>query len=272
MKKAMIIAAVLLAVLCLAACANDCAVYDLPASAGAPRPGEASVPPARKTQEAEGSALPSEPAKSEPAEPTGAPPSELPTDDLLVLVNFENPIYEEPPVVLICDHLTAGNVYCDPRRHADERAVEALNEMFLAAEREGDFHFIVSSAFRAIWEQRVLWENKLAESPGYGGDPYNDPVKVMPPNCSEHVTGLAFDILSESCPHSDANFAATGEGLWLAENAHRFGFILRYPRDKQHVTGVQYEPWHFRYVGVAAAERIHRQGVCLEEYLGRVHN
>ena len=188
-------------------------------------------------------------------------------DDMLILVNFENPIYHEPPVVLICDYLTAKNVYCDPRRHANETAVTALNVMLLAAENEGDFHFIISSAFRYIWEQQMMWEGKLKEDPSYGSAPYNNPVKLMPTNCSEHTTGLAFDILCESCRHSEPSFANTPEGRWLAANAHRFGFILRYPADKQHITGVQYEPWHFRYVGKEAAEYIYEHAICLEEYL-----
>ncbi|MBR6109959.1 MAG: M15 family metallopeptidase [Clostridia bacterium] len=188
-------------------------------------------------------------------------------DPFLILVNFDHQIYEEPPVVLVCDYLTANNVYCDPRRHANETAVKALNEMLLAAEQECDFHFIIASAFRYIWEQQMMWEGKIKEDPTYGSDPYNNPVKLMPTNCSEHTTGLAFDILCESCPHSNPGYELTPEAQWLAQNAHRFGFILRYPNDKQHITGVQYEPWHFRYVGKNAAEYIYEHSLCLEEYL-----
>ncbi|MBR3486166.1 MAG: M15 family metallopeptidase [Clostridia bacterium] len=209
-----------------------------------------------------------------PKETTGSTdPTETPApipvnDPYLVLVNFKHPIYEEPPVVLVCDYLTADNVYCDPRRHANETAVKALNEMLLAAETEGEFHFIIASAFRYIREQQIMWERKLKEDPTYGSDPYNNPVKLMPTNCSEHTTGLAFDILCDACPHSDISYANTPEGRWLAQNAHRFGFILRYPNDKQHITGVQFEPWHFRYVGKEAAAYIYSHSLCLEEYLG----
>lgn len=63
-------------------------------------------------------------------------------------------------------------------------------------------------------------------------------------------------------------FADTTEGKWLAENAYKYGFILRYPEDKQSVTGVVYEPWHFRYVGVDVAKSVYDSGLCLEEYLG----
>ena len=208
-----------------------------------------------------------------PKETTGSTgPTETPApipvnDPYLVLVNFEHPIYEEPPVVLVCDYLTANNVYCDPRRHANETAVKALNEMLLAAQKEGEFHFIIASAFRYIWEQQMMWEGKLKDDPTYGSDPYKNPVKLMPTNCSEHTTGLAFDILCGACPHSDISYANTPEGRWLAQNAHRFGFILRYPKDKEDVTGIIYEPWHYRYVGKEHAANIMSNGICLEEYL-----
>lgn len=205
------------------------------------------------------------------AEPFQAHSGPLPALDreLCVLVDFAHRYYKEPDVVLIHELLTAHNVIVDPRRHADERAVKALNEMLLAAEEEapGKFCFLIASAYRAAWEQEVLWNAALAEDPEIGTDPYNRPVGAMPPNCSEHQTGLAFDILSASCPHGDPDYAKTPEGKWLAENAHRFGFIMRYPEDKQSVTGVKYEPWHYRYVGAAAAEYIYSHGITLEEFL-----
>ena len=255
MKKLLLTVIILAAAFVFAACAGKTALII----------SAAERPEVTKTADPTQSIMPKENTGStEPAET----PTPIPVDDpYLVLVNFEHPIYEEPPVVLVCNYLTAGNVYCDPRRHANETAVKALNEMLLAAQEGGDFHFIIASAFRYIREQQMMWEGKIKEDPNYGSDPYNDPVKLMPTNCSEHTTGLAFDILCESCPHSDISYANTPEGRWLAQNAHRFGFILRYPNDKQHITGVQYEPWHFRYVGVEAAEYIYEHSLCLEEYL-----
>ena len=184
---------------------------------------------------------------------------------LLVLVNFNHPIYKEPSVVFIRDYLTATNVTCDPRRHADERAVKALDEMLLAAQSEGEYHFVIASAFRTINEQQILWNGRANQDPAYGSDPYNYPVSVMPKNCSEHTTGLAFDILCDNCPHSDPSFIYTAEGRWLAENAWKYGFVLRYPENKSHLTGVRYEPWHFRYVGRTAAAFMHENDLCLEE-------
>ena len=89
----------------------------------------------------------------------------------------------------------------------------------------------------------------------------------MPGNCTEHATGLALDILAVSYEKSNDDYAKTDEGKWLLEHAHEYGFILRYPKDKEHITGVIYEPWHYRYVGKQAAEEIYEQNVCLEEYL-----
>ena len=82
-----------------------------------------------------------------------------------------------------------------------------------------------------------------------------DPVRVLPGNTSEHTTGLALDILSPRHDEADDSFGETPEGLWLAENAWKYGFILRYPEGKEALTGVIYEPWHFRYVGKQSGKR-----------------
>ena len=83
------------------------------------------------------------------------------------------------------------------------------------------------------------------------------------PGTSEHQLGLAVDINANPDNSTDEEVYA-----WLAENAWQFGFILRYPQDKTQITGIQYEPWHYRYVGREAAAHIHTSGQCLEEYLG----
>ena len=85
---------------------------------------------------------------------------------------------------------------------------------------------------------------------------------------SEHQTGLAVDITSDSVNEElTVEFGETEEGKWVAENAHRFGFIIRYPEDKTLLTGYQYEPWHLRYVGIDAATEIYENGWILEEYI-----
>ena len=111
----------------------------------------------------------------------------------------------------------------------------------------------------------------MDEDPDYGQDPYKNPVKVLPGKCSEHPTGLAVDILSEKYQEANEGYADTAEGRWLRENAHTYGFILRYPEKKEQITGVIYEPWHYRYVGAEAAAEIYEKGLCLEEYVTADH-
>ena len=88
------------------------------------------------------------------------------------------------------------------------------------------------------------------------------------PGHSEHQTGLAFDIGGPNQNYWLRNsFDSTKEGIWLKDNAHRFGFILRYPKGKTHITGYDYEPWHFRYVGIEDATEIYKNNLTLEDYL-----
>ena len=87
------------------------------------------------------------------------------------------------------------------------------------------------------------------------------------PGTSEHATGLAVDIISGQYTGLDDKQGDTAEQEWLMAHCQEYGFILRYPEEKEHITGVIYEPWHYRYVGKQAAEEIHDQNVCLEEYL-----
>ena len=92
--------------------------------------------------------------------------------------------------------------------------------------------------------------------------------ETMPPGYSEHETGLAVDIVSFGYQVLDGKQENTNENKWLRENCSKYGFILRYPKEKEEITGISYEPWHFRFVGKEAAEEITRQGITLEEYLG----
>ena len=87
------------------------------------------------------------------------------------------------------------------------------------------------------------------------------------PGTSEHQLGLAVDIVDISNQHLDASQENTAVQKWLMEHSWEYGFILRYPNEKSEITGIIYEPWHYRYVGREDAEQIHTLGVCLEEYL-----
>ena len=93
---------------------------------------------------------------------------------------------------------------------------------------------------------------------------------MNPPGASEHQTGLTADIHTLSS--ASLKFAGTPAAVWLEENAQYFGFILRYPEDKTEITGIMYEPWHFRFVGRYHAMRITELGMCLEEYMKYLEN
>lgn len=187
----------------------------------------------------------------------------------LVLVNWEHPTADVRPSNLIqLDQVFQDEVLlANPEGSLHQEAAQAAKAMFRSALNENITKFKIHSAYRSPAYQNTLWEKKISADPNYGQNPFEHPVSVMPGNCSEHATSLAIDILSADYSSLDEGFEATPEGLWLAENAHRFGFILRYPKNKEHLTGVVYEPWHFRYVGIQAANEMFQQGKCLEEYL-----
>lgn len=132
------------------------------------------------------------------------------------------------------------------------RCYQAAQEMFAAAEAADMNGYIITSGYRSYEKQREVY----AESePGY----------AQAPGCSEHQTGLCFDVTVES-----NDFESTPQYSWLSANAHKYGFIQRYPAGKSGITGISYEPWHYRYVGIDAAAEIYRKNLTLEEYLGKV--
>ena len=94
---------------------------------------------------------------------------------------------------------------------------------------------------------------------------------VAYPGQSEHQTGLAMDVSSQSVGFTlEEDFGQAKEGIWLKDNAHKFGFIIRYGKDNTHITGYSYEPWHIRYVGKDVANEIYEKNITLEEFLGDV--
>lgn len=191
-------------------------------------------------------------------------------EDTLVLINWNHPVDKNRPNGLIIQGDVFGSEVAlqNPRGSINEEAATAAKELFLSAGSEGIGRYILVSAYRSQEYQDKLFNERKKEDPNYGKDPFENPVKVVPGANSEHRTGLALDILCESYNNADDGFAKTPEGKWLAENAHKFGFILRYPKEKEHITGVIFEPWHYRYVGLNAARVIFEQGLCLEEYVG----
>ena len=153
---------------------------------------------------------------------------------------------------------------------ADYRVIDALNAM-LADCRKAGYNAIVCSAYRTIQRQQVLFENEVKEfmSYGYAREEAEEYAAkwVARPGTSEHHTGLAFDIVSASYQALNTSQENTPEQKWLMANCHKYGFILRYPKDKTDITGINFEPWHYRYVGRDAAKIITEQGITFEEYI-----
>lgn len=142
-------------------------------------------------------------------------------------------------------------------------AVEKLHEMIQAAKEEIGKNIMSVSGFRTYEYQKGLYNNYVARDGKEKADKYS-----AQPGYSEHQTGLAFDIGGEEQKYwVNDSFADTAEARWLSENAHKYGFILRYPKGKSDITGYKYEPWHFRYVGVEHATEIYENDLTLEEYL-----
>lgn len=187
----------------------------------------------------------------------------------LVLVNLDNPTSNQRPENLVqLDQIFGEEVaLVNGSGYIQKDAAKAAKQMFLDAEKQNIGPYKITSAYRSVEYQEELFQAKLAENPDYGKNPYQNPVKVLPGNCSEHTTGLALDILSVAYEQSDDGYGETPEGQWLTAHAHEYGFVLRYPRQKEHLTGVIYEPWHYRFVGVQAATEIYEKDLCLEEYL-----
>ena len=184
-----------------------------------------------------------------------------PDDWHLMLVNKQNPVPEDFEVNLAKIN---GSMY------ADERIIEDIYRMMDAASDDG-IDLMICSAYRSYDRQRVLFNNKINKLMGQGLT-YLESYKVgsmsvTVPGTSEHHLGLALDILTGSYTEMDDGFGETEAGKWLAANSADYGFILRYPKGKEDITGIIYEPWHFRYVGTKYAKDITDRGVCLEEYL-----
>ncbi len=156
-------------------------------------------------------------------------------------------------------------------RYVDSRIAEDTKRMLKDGEEAG-MKFYVVSAYRSIADQKKVLNNdiqlRINEGDSYV-DAYEKTRKtISAPNCSEHSLGLALDIVSAEHDKLDETQEDTKEAKWLAENAHKYGFILRYPKGKEDITHISYEPWHFRYVGKEAAEKIMKKNITLEEYLG----
>ena len=146
-----------------------------------------------------------------------------------------------------------------------QEAASALEKMFADAKNQ-EIHLFAVSGYRSYQRQDDNFHNKVNKMGEVEAAKY-----VAHPGNSEHQTGLAMDISSQSANFRlTEQFGETTEGKWLMENAHRFGFILRYPKGLETITGYNYEPWHYRYVGEKAAMEIYKNQITLEEYFNMV--
>lgn len=200
-------------------------------------------------------------APRETALPTAAPAQADPADWHLTLVNPWTPLPEGYQPTLA----TVENGY-----QVDQRCAADLEAM-LAACREAGLSPVLCSAYRTQEKQTALYENLVGKRMAQGlsrEDAETQAAKeVARPGTSEHQLGLAVDIVDASYQLLDTHQEDTPVQQWLMEHCWEYGFLLRYPPDKGAVTGIIYEPWHYRYVGRDHAQAIGQAGLCLEEFL-----
>lgn len=181
---------------------------------------------------------------------------------VLALVNRQHPL---PPGYAPANLLTPAVLSVAPPGSTllAAPAADAAHEMFAAAARDG-VTLTLASGYRSYATQAQVHNDLISSlGPDAAGE------ASAPPGHSEHQTGLAFDIADGSGTCSfEPCFADQPAAAWVKTNAHRFGFIIRYPAGAEHVTGYAYEPWHLRFVGVDAAAAIQSCGITLEDYLG----
>ncbi|QQK08005.1 M15 family metallopeptidase [Miniphocaeibacter halophilus] len=180
-------------------------------------------------------------------------------------------ISKEDELKVIDGILIVNNKYTLPEEYEAGKNSEANTnfDIMVKAAKTDDVNIKVASDYRSY----ELQKNNSYDSEGISayGEYLSDGSQV-PAGASEHQTGLAFDVYGEYDNKYSKNFADSKEYKWLKENAHKYGFIIRYPEGKEEITGRKAEPWHLRYVGTKAAKEIHANNQTLEEYLGLVKN
>lgn len=206
------------------------------------------------------------------ADEAGYPPADDPDREislqqvkaagLLILVNKTHPMDEDYKP----DDLTEVKDYVPDRaestRYMRAEAAKAFDTLVDKAAEDGVI-IKMTTAYRSYDFQKILFDSYVQKEGEEKANTFS-----AKPGQSEHQTGLAVDVSSPSVDYQlSDDYGETKEGKWLADNAYRFGFILRFPKGKENVTGYQYEPWHLRYVGLPAAKEIHDQDITLEEYL-----
>ncbi|HEX7456763.1 MAG TPA: M15 family metallopeptidase [Candidatus Nanoarchaeia archaeon] len=182
-------------------------------------------------------------------------------DDLSVLINKHIRLpetYEPADLVTIDDKVVTTKSEMKLR----EEAANALREMAKAAKKDG-VSLIVLSAYRSYWSQQATFSYWVSSAGLVAAETFS-----ARPGHSQHQLGTTVDFTSESANLGLAeDFDASKEGKWLADNAYKYGFVLAYPKGKEHITGYMYEPWHYRYIGPENAQKMIESGFILEEFL-----
>ena len=176
-------------------------------------------------------------------------------NDINVLVNKNNKL---PDNYIPNDLVTVDSKYSENLQYLRKIANDAFIEMCDKAKEDG-YYIKAVSTYRSYDYQDELYHDYYKKK----GIKYADMCSAKAGH-SEHQTGLAIDIADVSGDYN--NFINTKEFNWIKDNAHKFGFILRYPNNKTHITGFKYEPWHYRYIGISIATYIYKNNITLEEY------
>ena len=180
----------------------------------------------------------------------------------LTLANYENIIPEDFEIEL-------ANI--DEERQFDARAIKYLNQMMEDMRNDGITNIWIQSAYRSVKKQKELYNNSINKYLKQGKTQEEAERLTLEyinkPGASDHNLGLAVDF-----NYVDENFEDLNGFEWLQQNAEKYGFILRYPKDKEEITKIKYEPWHWRFVGQEHAKKMNELNMCLEEYVNYLAN
>lgn len=190
------------------------------------------------------------------------PNVDVTTDWRIRLANYDHILPEDFEVEL---------ADIDSTRQFDARAIKYLKDMINDMKKDGHTSIWVQSSYRSVARQKELYENSINKYLKQGktqeeAEKLTDEY-INKPGSSDHNLGLAVDF-----NYVDNTFADTAEYKWLLENAENYGFILRYPKDKEDITKIAYESWHWRYVGEEHAKKMNELNMCLEEYVEYLEN
>lgn len=185
----------------------------------------------------------------------------------LTLVNSDNPFQAKPEnLVCVYEHKTKSYFVKDKNVYINKIAMQPLNDMMDDFYKETGLKTVnVISAYRSVEKQAELYKKIVLQ---HGADYAR--CYAQKPTFSEHHTGLAIDLgIFHSQDGSSETFTGEGEYEWFVKNCHKYGFVLRYAKDKEQITKISYEAWHFRYVGIKNATYMVKHNLCLEEFLDK---